>query len=152
MKRALAAIGVSLLAGCAPDPVIVELGFPSTSAFLQSTQARILVFPLTTEELGICPELLHQLAASRFPIDPIYDSQPVDVCDVRAGLGLPDVGAGPHAYLVEVRNESTLILQGCSVAEVYVGAGTIPIELQPTEGFDPTPVAGTPDARCGGGG
>jgi hypothetical protein len=132
--------------------VVLELGFPTPTSFLQSTEARILIFPVTEEDLGICPELLSGLARSSFPIDSVHDTDFVDVCDVRGGLRLPDLAPGPHAYLVEVRDASSRILQGCAVGEVFDGAGTIPVSLQPTaEYFDSPPATGTVDSYCGGG-
>ena len=152
MRRLLAAISVALVAlalgGCAPAPVTVELGFPTESAFVQARQGRVIVFPLAEDELGICPELLHQLEASRFPIEPVFDSELVDVCELRAALRLPELAPGPHAYLVEVRNESALILQGCAIGEVYTGAGAIRVDLHPTEDFDPASSDMTAEEKC----
>lgn len=143
-----AALVTCALAGCAPDPVVVELAFPTESAFVQSRQGRVIVFPLAEDELGICPELLHQLEASRFPIEPVFDSEPVDVCELRAALRLPELAQGPHAYLVEVRNESAIILQGCAIGEVFTGAGTIRVDLHPTDVFVPTSSEMTAEAKC----
>lgn len=149
----LLSLAMLALAGCAPSPVTVELNFPTSSAFLHSTTGRLLAFPLTADQLGICPELLANLAASSFPLDPVYDSELVDVCDFRGGMQLPEL-VGPHAYLVEVRSESMLILAGCSIGEVFAGAETIEVALQPTDASEELlsmPTTGTPDTRCGGG-
>lgn len=148
MTRVLPAIAIATMAGCAPAPVVVELGFPNESAFVQSRQGRVLVFPLAEDELGICPELLHQLSASNFPIEPVFDSELVDVCELRAAMRLPELAQGPHAYLVEVRNDSDSILQGCAIGEVFSGAGTIRVDLHPTEDFVPMSSDQTAAERC----
>lgn len=146
MRRALAIAAIAT--GCAPSPVVLELGFPTSSAFVQSSEGRIRAFPLGREQLGICPDLLNGLASSRFPIEPSYDSERIDVCTLRSGVEVPGIGQGPHAFVVEIRNETTRILEGCAIGEVYAGAGTLPVALHPTESFDETMRAESPDERC----
>ncbi len=147
------ALALAFVSGCAPDAVVIESRFPTPSAFMQTTSGRLRIFPLTAEQLGVCPDLLDDLQGSSFAIEPIYDSERQESCWFRAGTRLPELGAGPRAYVVEMRSESnTLILQGCAVGEIYEGAGTIRIELSPTDDYDPAiTVPGTPEGRCGGG-
>lgn len=152
-SAAILAITASLAGACAPEPVIVDLNFPNTDAFMRSEQARLRVFPLTPDQLGLCPTLLDGLPTEAFPVEPVFDSQLTSVCAVRGGLELPDLGEGPHAYVVEVQSTTVRILQGCTVAEVYVDAPDVVISLHPTQDFDDaTALSGTPESRCQGGG
>lgn len=151
--RALPILLLTALAGasCAPSPVIVEMNFPTTAAFNHSEQGRLRVFRLTTEQLGACPELLDGLPTSNFPtaIEQVFDSELTSVCVFQSGSSVPEFGEGPHAYLVEMRSASNdLILSGCRVAEVYVGAPNVRVELHPTDAY---PTTEAPAARCGGG-
>jgi hypothetical protein len=160
-SAALVALSTPLASACAPSPVTVELSFPNTDAFMRSEQARLRVFPLDPSPdapwqrgLGACPALLDGLPTNSFPVDPAFDSQLTSVCAMRSGLELPDLGEGPHAYVIEVQAATTRrILQGCTVAEVYVDAPDIVVALHPTPDFDESTAApGTPDSLCRGGG
>lgn len=158
MKRplrtaALASIVALSASACAPSPVVVDLNFPNTDAFMRSQQARIRVFSLAEDQLGLCPALLEGLPTESFPLEPVFDSQLTSVCAIRSGLELPELGEGPHAYLVEALSSTRRILQGCTVAEVYEGAPNVVIALHPTADFaHATAQAGTPESRCQGGG
>lgn len=153
MRRFLPALLLAIASACAPSPVTVDLNFPNTDAFMRSEQVRLRVFPLSADELGVCPALLDGLPTGAFPIDPVFDSQLTSVCAVRGGLELPELGEGPHAYVVEVQSATTRILQGCTIGEIYVDAPDVVVALHPTMDFDQvTPVPGTPDSLCAGGG
>jgi hypothetical protein len=153
--RALAPLALLAAAGCSPSPVIVEAGFPTQTSFLHSEQGRLRIFRLGPDELGLCPELLDGVAMSRFVLEPVYDSGLQDGCWFYEGAALPELGGGPHAFVIEMRSAgSGVILQGCALGEVVADAGTIRVELHPTTGYDAalaeTPVTGTAATRCGG--
>jgi hypothetical protein len=152
------------LVGCAPRPVTVDLNFPNADAFMRSHQARLRVFQLdpsvdgngdgTPDQLGICPELLAGLRTAGFSIVPVYDTGLHDVCEFRGNMPLPALDGGPHAFLVDVRSaDDNIILRGCRIGEVYVDAPDIVVELHPTSEYAATtPLPGTPESRCRGGG
>ena len=154
MTRRFLLIASLVLGACAPSPVTVDVNFPTTDAFMRSEQARVLVFPLTREQLGACPQLLDELPTQSFSIEPVYDSDLTSVCAIRGGLSLPEFEQGPHAYVVEVFSMGNRrILQGCSIGEVYVDAPNIQVQLHPTMDFDAATAApGTPESYCGAGG
>lgn len=153
LLAALALFAAPTASACSPSPVAVDLNFPNTDAFMRSEQARIRVFPLTEDQLGLCPTLLDGLPTGAFAVEPAFDSQLTSVCAIRGAIELPELGEGPHAYLVEVQAASRRILQGCTVAEVYVDAPDIVIALHPTQDFAvATALPGTPESRCQGGG
>ena len=132
-SAALAVVSLAL-ASCAPEPVSVQLGFPSTETFLYSDFARLLVYPSDLEDsAGGCPVLLNSATAGDFG-EPVYDSDWRAVCAFReGGVRFDDVPEGPNAYLVVTRDESNnLLLSGCRVAEVYVSAPSVTVSLFPT--------------------
>jgi hypothetical protein len=144
----------SLSLGCESAPVLLELNFPTTTAFMISEQGRVRIFTLGEGQLGLCPQLLEALPTSSFPLPATHDSGLTDACALRDGLALPTF-EGPHAYLVEMRNTSNeLVLRGCTVAELWAGAPDVRVELYPTDAYAAAaamPPGGTPETRCGGG-
>lgn len=141
-------------ASCAPSPVTVDMNFPTIASFMHTQQGRLRVFRLG-DDLGRCPELLDGLPTMSFPSDLelAFDSGLTNVCEFRSGLGVPEFGEGPHAYVVEMRASTGIILQGCRVGEVYVDAPPVRIELYPTDEYDSVidmPVSGSPASRCSG--
>lgn len=154
MKHRIALLSLVLLGACAPDAVTIDVNFPTTEAFMKSEQARLLVFPLEGTQLGVCPRLLDELTTQSFSIEAVYDSGLISVCALRGGTSLPDIGEGPHAYVVEVSSSSNRrILQGCSIGEIYVGAPAVQVALHPTTDYAMAATApGTPDALCARGG
>lgn len=146
---ALAALA-ALAPGCAPSPVTVDMNFPTTAAFNYSDQGRLRIFAIGADELGICPDLLDGLPTSSFPSEPVFDSQLTSVCAFRDAMGLPELGEGPHAFLVEMRSSSNdLILQGCAIGEVYAGAPNVRVPLHPTDAYAAL-LSTAPPSRCGG--
>ena len=147
-------LALPCLAACSPEPVRVEVNFPNAAAFVNSEQGRLRIFPLDRDQLGLCPALLEGLPATNFPVPFLYDSDLRNRCEFRAGIDVPEFGGGPHAYVLEMRSSTNdVILTGCTVGEVYSGAGEIRVELYPTAGYAPLltmPVPGTPESVCGG--
>ncbi|HEY8429247.1 MAG TPA: hypothetical protein VIL20_12760 [Sandaracinaceae bacterium] len=136
--RALAlSMAAAALAGCAPTPVDVQLGFPSLDTFLHSDFGRLLVYEVDPQSgLGDCPLLIDAVERRAFG-DPVLDSDWQPICAFRnGGVRFADVPPGPHAYVVVARDESNaILLSGCRVAEVYEGAPTVVVELFPTENY-----------------
>lgn len=161
-------LGSLLGASCTPSPVTVDMNFPTIASFMHSDQGRLRVFRLeapvardpdagvdSENELGSCPELLDGLPTMSFPSDLelVFDSGLTNACDFYNGLGVPEFGEGPHAYVLEMRASTGIILQGCSVGEVFVDAPNVRIELYPTDEYDSVidmPVSGSPASRCSG--
>jgi hypothetical protein len=148
-RRELGAALALTLAGCGANGVVIDLNFPSESAFAQSQNARLRIFPRTRDELGTCPTLLDRIATDAFVETKAWDSGAADVCAFRGGLAVPELPAGPHAFVVEVRDSSNrVILVGCTMAETYVGAPDIAVTLSPTSDFAPASIPKTADDRC----
>jgi hypothetical protein len=142
------------LAGCATDPVTLDLNFPSNETFLHSEQARIVVFDVGPGGLGDCPVLLGEVLAGAPFIPPIHDTGRVSVCNFRNGgvtVGAP--AEGPLAWIAVIEDASnTPLLTGCTIAEVYADAPAILIHLYPTDEYR-TAVTGPPrdssiEAKC----
>ncbi|UJR84773.1 hypothetical protein [Sandaracinus amylolyticus] len=154
MTRRSLLIASLLLGACAPSPVTVDVNFPTTDAFMRSEQARVLVFPLTQDQLGACPQLLDELPTQSFSIEPVFDSDLTSVCAIRGGMSLPEFEQGPHAYVVEIFSAGNRrILQGCSIGEVYVDGPDVQVQLHPTMDFEAATAApGTPESFCAAGG
>lgn len=136
---------VSLLAsaGCANEPVTVELAFPSQEMFLQTEMARVMVFDLGPGSLGDCPELISDATAGS--ASPGLDSGNVLVCDLfDGGVQFDEIGEGPKAFVGVVSNASNVpLLDGCTVAEIYADAPRVVISLSPTPQYTTT-VTGPP--------
>lgn len=154
---ALLLLPLLALSGCAPEPVVVDLRFPSESTLLFSEFARILVFPLESGELGRCPELTAD-ANSGNVSDALIDTGTQPVCSFRqGGVSFEDMPSGPFAYVALVEDDSNqLLLDGCTVAEVYEDAPRIQISLFPTEDYATltagmTPACPNVETKCGGG-
>ncbi len=157
MRAALGALFM-LVAGCAPTPVDVQVGFPSLETFLYSDFGRLVVYELDPQEgLGSCPAILDGIEAGDFGSVEL-DSGWQPICTFRnGGVQLPHVPQGPHAYVVVARDEAnTILLSGCRVAEAYEGAPAVMLELYPTAEYaDATegrPLScGSAEEKCSGG-
>lgn len=135
MIHRLAWLGTALAlcaGGCSPDPVIVDLNFPSQETFLQSQFARVRVFDLAQDELGRCPTLVGESISATTATVPVHDSDNVDVCDAFGGIAFDEIGEGPKAFVVTTSTMNEVILAGCTVAEVYADAPTVPVHLAMT--------------------
>ena len=130
LRLALVAALVALsAAACSPDPVVVDLNFPSQETFLQSQFARVQVFDLQQDELGRCPALVGEAISGATADAPAHDSDNVDVCDAFGGIAFDDIGDGPKAFVVTTAAMNEVILAGCTVAEVYRDAPTVVVHL-----------------------
>jgi hypothetical protein len=142
-------------AGCGPDPVAIELNFPSDAAFLYAAQARVLVFDVPASDLGACPDLVQGALAGDAGADRTLG--PASVCAFRAGDAvLDDVSEGPKAWIAIVEDgTSRAILAGCTIAEAYGGASTIVVHLAQTADYSDVtgspPACTTVEEKCGGG-
>lgn len=143
---------------CAPQPVPLEVRFPSTETFLVTRGVRVRVFDAATVSGG-CAALVASVAAMRPPEgNVVLDGRIVSPCELRAGISLPDVGGGRRAFVVEGldRTGNQTIVAGCTEAEMYAGA-RIEIAVYPTSRYEAAyladmPAAGeTVESRCGGG-
>lgn len=142
--RAPIAIGlgtVSIMAGsifvasCGPQRVPLDVRFPSTETFLVSGSMRIRIYEL--EETS-CASLVTAVSNGRDPsTTPLWESDELTPCTVRAGVSIPDVGGGQLGFLVEGldSNGNNTILAGCSEAEVFSG-GRIDVAVYPTSRYD----------------
>lgn len=136
MRVGLALLTLAL-AGCAPTPVDVQIGFPSTETFLYSEFGRLFVYELDAETgLGECPTLLEAVGRGALG-DPVLDSSWQPICSFRSGgVSFAHVPPGPHAYVAVARDQSnTILLSGCRIAEAYEGAPPVQLELFPTSAY-----------------
>ena len=141
--RALALIAVCVLGtvGCAPDPVRVEVIFPSEETFLVTQLVRIRAFEADPNDLGLCPTLVNEVVTGT-PREAVINGPPLRACTVReGGFSVEDVPPGPLAWVATAETVSTRLLAGCTVAEVYADAPTIDIDLFMTSDY---PVGATP--------
>lgn len=151
-------LGLVLGAGCAPNPVDVELVFPREQNFLFTDFARLLVYevdPVTG--LGDCPALLERINAGNFG-EPALDSGSVAICNFRDGsVSFGDVPPGPHAYVVLAQDDTNaVLLTGCTLAEAYEDAPAVSVPLYPTLGYEEatagrTLTCGNAEQKCSGG-
>lgn len=160
VSRALGAatcVLLGALAGCSPQRVPLELRFPSTETFLVTQSLRVRVFPVSATVA--CASLMNTVMSGGTLDDgAVLDRADLDPCEVRAGLSLPDVGGGLHAFVVEGidRSGNSTILAGCSEDEVYAGT-SIAVALSPTDAYQTAYEESPPDdtetvvTRCGGG-
>lgn len=135
--RARLALVALVLAGCAPTPVDVQIGFPSTETFLYSEFGRLLVYEVEAEtQLGECPTLLDAVGRGAVG-DPVLDSDWQPICSFRSGgVSFAHVPPGPHAYVAVARDQSnTILLSGCRIAEAYEGAPRVELDLFPTSQY-----------------
>ena len=134
--RVLLALSTLVIAGCAPQPVDVDVGFPSLSTFLFSDFGRLLVYEVEPDEegLGSCAGLLVRAGDGNFGT-PVLDSDWRPICDFRARtVAFDSIPPGPHAYVAIARDEANVILlSGCTIAEAYEGAPPVDLELYPTD-------------------
>ena len=152
-RSALAAL--FLLAGCGPNPVTIDVVFPSTETFLHSEQAQLLVYEAGEDGgLGSCPQILEDIANNDLG-DPILDSERVPVCDLRnGGVGFDDVPQGPKAFVVLAFDDAnTLLLSGCRIGEAYEGAMPIEVDVFPSDEYASTIMGttltcGTAEDKC----
>ncbi len=126
-----------LAAGCAPNPVTIDVTFPSTQTFLFSELGRLLVYQVDADGgLGSCPQILEDIGNSEFGM-PVLDSDLHPICDFRdGGVGFDDVIPGPMAFVVLAYDDAnTLLLSGCRIGEAYDGAEPIEVDLFPTADY-----------------
>jgi hypothetical protein len=140
-----------LLASCGPQQVPLDVRFPSSETFLVSRSMRIRVYAL---EETTCPALVTAVSNGRDPgLDPLWESEAVTPCRVRAGITIPDVGGGRRGFLVEGldSNGNNTILAGCADGEIYSGS-RIDVAIYPTSRYDAAYDADPPSdeisARC----
>lgn len=156
--RLVSACLVVMAAGCAPNPVTLDVNFPSETSFLVSRFVRVDAIPVAPNALGVCPGFVEAAENNETVEGAIASVDNAQTCDMRRGIRLPDVGSGPRAYLVRVFDDSnTVLLVGCTVAEVYASAPAIRVEVYPTDDYDTAAMRLAPepgetiDSRCGGG-
>ncbi len=161
LQRALACVGALTLFGlgaCGPQRVPLDVRFPSTETFLVARTMRIHIY--ASDATTSCASIVNAVSNGRAPdATPIHQTDEISACAVRAGLALPDPGAGPHLFLVEGldRTGNATILAGCAQAEVYSGS-RVEVSVYPTSAYEAAYEADTPasgedlDSRCGGGG
>ncbi len=159
LARGAISIGLGLAsifaASCGPQRVPLNVRFPSTETFLVSRSMRIRIYEL--EETS-CATLVTAVSNGRDPsASPLWESDELTPCTVRAGVSIPDVGGGLRGFLVEGldSNGNNTILAGCSEAEVFAG-GRIDVAIYPTSRYDAAYRADMPGSeeiadRCGGG-
>lgn len=126
-----------LAAGCAPNPVTIDVTFPSTETFLHSEQGQLLVYDVSLEAgLGDCPRILEDIGNNDFGM-PLLDSDRRPICDFRdGGVGFDDVTPGPKAFVVLAFDAAnTLLLSGCRIGEAYEGAAPIEVDIFPTSAY-----------------
>jgi len=138
MRRGLwGALALVLVVGCAPTPVEVDVRFPREENFLFTDFGQLLVFTIDANEgLGDCPALLEQVESSGIGM-PALQTGRRPICEFRAGgVSFDDVPPGPHAYVMLAFDDSdNLILDGCTVAEAYVDAPPVQVQLFPTSDY-----------------
>ncbi len=148
---------VYLLLGCRPDPILIELEFPSTDTFLYSEIGQLTVFELLPTELGECPRLVEEILAGSTTNPPILDTGNRSICGFcNGGVAYEDIEEGPRAFVMVVRDAAnTPILSGCTVGEIFENAPTIKINLFMTSLYSGIAEAGPPQfadpiRKCGG--
>jgi hypothetical protein len=131
------ALGVTTLAACGPDAPSLELNFPSLETFLYSSFARVDVFDVSPNELGMCPSLIRESLRGSTSRPPVYETGDVSVCDFRdGGVVMTGAGSGPKAFVAVVSDASNhALLTGCAVTEVYEGSPSITIRLFMTDRY-----------------
>lgn len=137
MRSPALAVLALALAGCAPNPVDVQVGFPSLETFLYSDFGRLLVYEVDPDTgLGDCPALIDAVGRGAFG-EPVLDSEWQPICSFRnGGVQFGDVPPGPHAYVGIARDQSnTILLSGCRVAEAYEAAPAVELDLFPTSDY-----------------
>ena len=133
---------VSLLVGCAQE-VPVELDFPNVATFGRSRTANVMVIPLEEGEERRCATLIQE---AEFAIgslaNTIEETGSREVCEFsQFGINLRAVPSGLAAFVAVARDESDVLLAGCTVrdlgTEESAGEGdTLPISLFPTEAYN----------------
>lgn len=139
MTRRLALVlALGSMTACAPTPVEVDLTFPSRDTFLYADFGRLLIYEVDLEASDDgCPARLEELSTGGLGT-PIYDSDWAPICDFRSGvIQFGAIPPGPHAYAALARdNANNLLLTGCTVAEAYEGAPSVPVRLFPTPAYE----------------
>ena len=89
---------------------VYHLDFPSLETFAFSDFGRLLVYPISGDDLGQCPELVNNAVEGTFG-SPSFDSNWQPICDFREGLiRYEDVPEGPHAWVVLTQDSSNRTL------------------------------------------
>jgi hypothetical protein len=153
----MAALCCQVVAGCRPDPIPIELEFPSTETFLYSDFGQLMIFEIAPFALGSCSLLVEEALGGSVGQAPAYDTGSRSICGFcDGGVSWDDIPEGPLAFVMVTRNDAnTLLLAGCTVAEVYEGATPVVINLFMTPDYDDVAAAGPPDftdpfSKCGG--
>ncbi|MCA9616651.1 MAG: hypothetical protein H6721_25060 [Sandaracinus sp.] len=148
MRRSLLISVLLSLVACGSDTVELQLAFPSSDAFVRSSNAQLFVVDVA-EDLGACPDLLMEAELGTLEGD-VHESDVISVCDVSVGrLRVPDVSEGVHAFVATAISESgQVLLAGCAIADPYVDSGALTIVMYPTERYRTTFPAGTPAEEC----
>lgn len=150
------AVTSCVLPSCRPDPVPVELEFPSTETFLYSELGQLTVFGITIGELGDCPRLVEEALSGSSSRAPLIDTGERSICGFcNGGVSYDDVDEGPRAFVMVVRDASnTPLLTGCTTGEIYEDAPPIVINLFITPEYsgvaDAPPPFSDPIRKCGG--
>lgn len=146
-----------MLSCCRPDPVPIELEFPSTETFLYSELGQLTVFSITRGELGECPAIVEESMAGSLTRSPIIDTGERSICGFcNGGASYDDVAEGPRAFVMVVRDAAnTPLLTGCTTGEIYEEAPPIVINLFITPEYEGVAAAGPPPfsdpiRKCGG--
>jgi hypothetical protein len=152
LKLAALTSAAPLLSACAGPTVVVDVRFPSQTAFIASSLVDFDFVPLSPSDLGRCPALVAD-AVGDIALGASVSIAGVPRCDVRRGVTLPDPGSGPHAFVVQaVSPMNATLLVGCAVGEAYPGGQPIRVDLYPTEAYaaaaSAVPPGSTVDGAC----
>lgn len=154
--RIVAALGAMALGACAPEPIVLDINFPSEPAFLVTRFVQIHVVSAASAT-DPCGEARRSVIAGSEPNGLLGRVAPTPVCDVRAGIGVPVLGSGPLAYVVTALNDTnTILFLGCQIADLNT-VERIRIVLTSTPAGDralidnPPPPGETVMSRCGRG-
>jgi hypothetical protein len=141
---------------CAPEPVTIDVNFPSDRAFLFSEAIEVHAYEVSTAELGGCASLVGQLLTARAANEaPVLRSNPLRACTVLAGgMTFDDVPEGPLAWVGLAKDANRTLLAGCTVAEVYADAPVVTIHMFMTADYrmavrNLDPAWRTIDEKCG---
>lgn len=128
-------VGIALcLMGCEPDPIGLDVSFPTEESFLYSDYAEIYMFDISAAERGqVCSELLIGLLNDTLEREPVSSSGPLSACDLRSnGYTFEDIGEGTRAFATIVNAVdagTTPLLYGCVTADTYVDSPSVTLEL-----------------------
>jgi hypothetical protein len=115
--RIAATLGAVALGACTPEPIVLEINFPSEPAFLVTRSVQVHVVSASASDP--CGEARRSVIAGSEPAGLLGRVAQTPVCDVRAGIPVPVLGSGPLAYVVTALNDTnTVLFSGCQVADL----------------------------------